>query len=278
MTQNDLFEGIELLSRVEPLQGAAPYLGGKRNLAQRLVTLIQATPHKLYAEPFVGMGGIFFKRTARPKVEVINDYSRDVANFFRILQRHLKPFLEEMEWMVYSRSEFERLKSVDPSGLTDLERAARFYFLQRSSFGGCVGNRSFGVDRDGGGRFNIYSFKESLNDLHKRLSKVIIENLSYSDFITKYNCPGTLFYLDPPYWGNENDYGKNLFSRTDFEQLAEQLQSVEGHFILSLNDCEGVRETFKMFDMTSVETVYTVSAQGSQTVKEVIITGGKNLV
>lgn len=76
----------------------APWLGGKRNLAKRITTIIDATPHSVYAEPFVGMGGVFFRRRLQPKVEVINDLSRDVANLFRILQRHYPQFLETIRF------------------------------------------------------------------------------------------------------------------------------------------------------------------------------------
>lgn len=59
----------------------APWLGGKRNLAKRICALIDAdTNHRTYCEPFVGMGGIFLRRTRRPQAEFINDRGRDVYN------------------------------------------------------------------------------------------------------------------------------------------------------------------------------------------------------
>jgi DNA adenine methylase len=58
---------------VDPLPGIAPWVGGKRNLAKRITAKIAAIPHVCYAEPFVGMGGVFFKRQRRAQVEVIND-------------------------------------------------------------------------------------------------------------------------------------------------------------------------------------------------------------
>ena len=73
---------------VRPVRPAAGYQGGKKNLARRICALIDRTPHDGYAEPFVGMGGIFLRRSTRPKVEAINDISADVANFFRVLQEH----------------------------------------------------------------------------------------------------------------------------------------------------------------------------------------------
>ena len=76
------------LNPVTPVHPVAPWLGGKRNLARRICAILDAIPCTTYAEPFVGMGGIFLRRSARPRAEVINDAGRDVANLFRILQRH----------------------------------------------------------------------------------------------------------------------------------------------------------------------------------------------
>lgn len=76
------------IEAVKPVRPVAPYLGGKRILAKRLVERIAEVPHRVYAEPFVGMGGVFFRRTSRPKKEVINDINEDVVLLFRWLQRH----------------------------------------------------------------------------------------------------------------------------------------------------------------------------------------------
>ena len=85
------------LAPVTPVRPAAAYVGGKRNLAKRLVTrliaLIDTIPHTTYAEPFVGMGGVFLRRQRKPRAEVINDLSREVSNFFRVLQVHYVAFL-----------------------------------------------------------------------------------------------------------------------------------------------------------------------------------------
>jgi hypothetical protein len=82
--------------------------------------------------------------------------------------------------------------------------------------------------------------------------------------IRRYDSAGTLFYLDPPYWGCEGDYGKHLFARKDFQRLAEVLTGVKGRFILSLNDVEGVRETFKTFRFRAVKTTYTIGSGPAQ--------------
>jgi hypothetical protein len=62
-------------SAVNPVRPVAGYIGGKRNLAKRLTALIETIPHNCYAEPFVGMGGVFLRRRSRPPAEIINDWS-----------------------------------------------------------------------------------------------------------------------------------------------------------------------------------------------------------
>lgn len=249
----------EPLSPVDPISPVAPWLGGKRNLARRICATLDQIPHTTYAEPFVGMGGIFLRRTSRPRAEVINDRSRDVANLFRILQRHYVAFLDTVRFQLTTRAEFERLVRVDPETLTDLERAARFLYLQRTAFGGKVAGRTFGVERRRPGRFNLSTLEPMLEDLHSRLAGVVIECLDWPEFIRRYDGAGTLFYLDPPYWGHETDYGKGLFSRADFQRLADTLAAIQGRFVLSINDRAEVRQTFAAFDLTPVATTYSVS-------------------
>lgn len=248
-----------MLSPVTPTSPVAPWLGGKRNLAKRICFKIDALPHTTYAEPFVGMGGIFLRRAMRPRSEVINDRGRDIANLFRILQRHYVQFLDVLKFGLTTRAEFERLVQVDPDTLTDLERGARFLYLQRTAFGGKVSGRNFGVDKTRPGRFNLTTLEPMLEDLHTRLSGVVIECLDWSAFIPRYDGDGTLFYLDPPYWGCEGDYGRLMFSRDDFGRLADMLGQIKGRFILSLNDVPEVRAIFHAFQVTEVRTAYTIN-------------------
>jgi len=262
---------------VDPTRPIAPYLGGKRNLASRIIEHIEKVPHTLYAEPFVGMGGVFLRRRRKPRAEVINDYSREVATLFRILQRHYVPFVEMMRFQLTTRAEFDRLADTDPATLTDLERAARFLYLQRTAFGGKPSGRNFGVAPDRAGRFDVTTLSPMLEELHTRLAGVVIECLPYGEFITRYDRKGTFFYLDPPYFGSEKDYGKDLFSRSDFELLSTQLRGLKGSFLLSLNDRPEVREIFKGFKVEAVKTTYSVAKKGGKkgAAGELLISGGQ---
>lgn len=265
----------ETFTPVDPVKPVAPWLGGKRNLAKRICAILDATPCTTYAEPFVGMGGIFLRRTARPRAEVINDAGRDVANLFRILQRHYPQFLDVLRFQLTTRVEFNRLVDTNPDTLTDLERAARFLYLQRTAFGGKVSGRNFGVSTDRPARFNLTTLEPMLEDLHSRLSGVVIECLDFEAFIRRYDGPGTLFYLDPPYWGCEGDYGKALFSRGDFERMAADLRGLEGRFMLSINDVPEIRDLFAWARIEEVTTTYTVGSRGAVTAPELLISGPK---
>ncbi|MCC0054357.1 MAG: DNA adenine methylase [Rhodobiaceae bacterium] len=258
------------LEPVVPVRPAAGYVGGKKNLFKRLLPRIEAIDHVTYAEAFVGMGGVFFRRRSRPKSEVINDRSGDVATFFRILQRHYTPFLEMLRYQVTSRREFERLALEDVRTLTDLERAARFLYLQRTAFGGKVAGRSFGVDPGRPGNFNVTNMAPMLEALHERLAGVVIENLDWAEFIPRYDRPGTLFYLDPPYWGSEKDYGPG-FERADFARLNDLLRRLRGCFILSLNDVSQVRELFAWARIDAIETTYTIGQNKGKKAGELVI-------
>lgn len=249
---------MESIQRVRPTCPAAGYQGGKKNLARRICAIIDRTDHDGYAEPFVGMGGIFLRRATRARAEIINDISGDVATFFRVVQEHYAYFIDMLRWRVASRAEFERLREIDPARLTDLQRAARFLYLQRLAFGGKVAGRSFGVDGRQGARFNIAKLEPMLADIHERLAGVVIEQLPFDQFIPRYDRPGMLFYLDPPYFGCEKDYGAEVFAREDFARLAGLLAAARGKFILSLNDRPEVREIFATFPMREVETTWTI--------------------
>lgn len=250
----------------------AAYIGGKKHLADRIVERIEAVPHDAYIEPCVGMGGVFLRRRWAPRSEVINDINGEVATLFRVLQRHYTAFMDHLRFQVTSRAEFERLAATDAGTLTDIEKAARFLYLQRTAHAGKVVGRNFGVSPGLAGRFNISRLGPLLEEIHERLAGVIIECLPWSTFIERYDAPGTLIYLDPPYFGSEHYYGREAFSRDDFHRMADQLGRIKGRFLLSLNDANAVREIFGAFHIEAIETTWQASGR-QERAAELLISG-----
>ena len=94
-------------------------------------------------------------------------------------------------------------------------------------------------------------------------------------FIARFDRPWTLFYIDPPYWGHENDYGKGIFRRDDFSRMAELLRNIQGRFLLSLNDRQEVRELFGDFQIGTVSTCYSAHARSNRRVNELLISNAR---
>ncbi len=256
----------------ERLAPLAPYLGGKFRLSKRIINKIEQIQHKIYAEPFVGMGGIFLRRTQIPKAEIINDINGELVNLYRIVRRYPNTLYKETEFMFASRQEFERQLKTQPETLTDIERAARFLYLQNQAFGGKVTGQSFGVSIDRPARFDFVKLNDRIRAVGERLASVTIERQDFETFIKRYDTKDTLFYLDPPYWGNETDYGKGVFTRADFERLRDCLTGIKGRFILSLNDTPQVKELFKNFTIEQTDVTYSISKTGCCNRSELIIT------
>ena len=257
-----------------PAAPVAPWLGGKKALCRKIIERIEAIEHTTYFEPFVGMGGVFLRRAWRSRCEVANDLNGEITNLFRILQRHYPQLIEVMRYQITSRREFEWLRQCDPTTLTDLERAARFLYLQRLAFGGQL-NGVFGVATDRPSRFSLSRLEPLLEAAHARQEEVVFENLDRRDVIARYDGTGTLFYLDPPYWGNEADYGKGLFGRSDFAELATVLSQMSGAFLLSINDTPEVRHLFEGFQQEEVSVTYTVAKEASKGARELIVSNRK---
>ena len=261
---------MDTMTPVRPAAPVASWLGGKSKLAKTLIARIDRIPHSTYIEPFVGMGGVFLRRTWKPRLEVMNDRNGEIINLFRILQRHYPQFMDMLRFQVVSRRRFEQLRQTDPAHLTDLERAARFLYLQRLGFGGKV-DSVFGVAPTSTPRFSLAKLGPLLDAAHERLDGVVFENLDWSDLIARYDHAEALFYLDPPYFGGENDYGKGLFDRRDFQRMADQLAGLRGAFVLSINDRPEIREIFGRFIVDEVRLTYTVSSGEGTKARELII-------
>ena len=185
-----------------PLQ----YIGGKSRLAKTIIARIPA--HDTYCEVFAGACWVFFQKEPS-KYEIINDLDSELVAFYRVLQNHLEEFLRQFRWLISSREWFEDYKrQSDAGGLTDIQRAARFYYVQRHAFAGRPRNPSFGSNPLNHPRINLLRMEEELSAVHLRLCRVTVENLPWEVLIERFDRPTTVLYLDPPYW-NRRDYKHN---------------------------------------------------------------------
>lgn len=245
------------------------WIGGKSLLAKTIID--RMPPHETYCEVFAGAGQVFFRKP-ESRYETLNDIHGELVTFYRVLKHHLEEFCRQFRWMLSSREWWQDwTRQLAAGGLTDVQRAAMFYYIQRGGFGGKVAGRTFGAGPQQRPRVNLVRIEEDLSEAHLRLARTNIERLPYGDFLARYDRPETFFYLDPPYWGMEDYYGKEVFARADFTLMAEQLAGLRGKFLLSLNDVPEVRVVFAGFRIESVSTRYSCAKTTNKPVREVLI-------
>lgn len=235
------------------------WVGGKSQLARTIIDMMPE--HKTYVEVFGGAGWVLFKKTAS-QVEVINDINDDLINLYRILKFHFDAFLAEFELQLFSRTTFNYMRQME-HGLTDIQRAAKFYYLLRAAFA-CQLDGTFSYSRERKGMLKMgEELRQHLQSIHERLQYVVIENCSYAYMLKRMDHPDTLFYLDPPYWDCEKMYGKGIWSKQDFYDLKAQLDQIQGKFILSLNDTPEVRDLFQGYSMTHKKINWSLNAKAA---------------
>lgn len=245
-----------------------PWIGGKRRLAKHILPMI--SQHTCYVEPFAGAAAILFLKPMS-KVEVVNDINQDLISLYRVIQHHLDEFVRQFRWAITSRKIYEWLQETPPETLTDIQRAARFFYLQKLSFGGKVDGRTFGTATTSPPRLNLLRLEEDLSQAHIRLSRVTVEHLPWQRCILKYDRPHSFFLLDPPYWQTEG-YGVP-FEFDQYLALADQMKTIQGRALLTINDHPDIRDVFSDFQIKSVDINYTVGGAGKgKARKELLIT------
>ena len=236
--------------------GPLPTIGGKRRIAPQIVKLIPA--HVTYVEPFAGGAQTFFHKP-RSKIEVLNDIDDEIVNFLRICQRHPHELVRLLRWHPAARRLFDWHAAQPVEQLTDVERALRFFYLQKNCWSGLRKRRTFHYCVTKPSNYRPALLPKRLLDIAERLSDVQIEHLPYEEVLTRYDRPSTFFFCDPPYVGVDL-YERNLTSQ-DFRELAERLGRIAGKFILSINDCPESREWFRRFSCRPIRLTYTSMRQ-----------------
>ncbi|HDX4552152.1 TPA: DNA adenine methylase [Citrobacter freundii] len=243
-----------------------PWIGGKRRLAKHILPLFPA--HTCYVEPFCGAAALYFLKTPS-KTEVINDINGELVNLYRVVKHHLEEFIRQFKWALVSRQIYKWLQDTPEETLTDIQRAARFYYLQKQAFGGKVADHTFGTSTTSAPRFNLLRIEEELSMAHLRLSRTLIEHLDWHQCIERYDRPHTLFYCDPPYWGTEG-YGVE-FGLENYDHMADLAQRIKGKMIISVNDIPEMRQAFNGLNIQTVDISYNLKVTGKATPKKELV-------
>lgn len=223
------------------------WIGGKKLL--RKAILERFPPNEeigRYIEVFGGAGWVFFgKDKIKNQLEVFNDVDSNLINLYRCIKYHCAELQRELQWQLISREQFYDCKAqLDVRGLTDIQRAARYFMMIKISFG--ADKRTFGNHKK-----NLEASIEYLPEIQQRLEGVVIENKDFENLIKVYDRPDALIYLDPPYLGAEKHYDSS-FTLDDHKRLRAVLGNLKGEFILSYNDEPFIKELYAGFNIEEI--------------------------
>lgn len=223
------------------------WYGGKYSHLDWLLPLLPKTQH--FCEPFGGSAAVLLNREPSP-VETYNDIDGEVVNFFRVLRDKTEELIQAIALTPFSREEFELAIYGPREGLSDLERARRFYVRARQVRTGLAQTASSGrwahcrlTSRAGmaGAVSRWLGSIEDLPEIARRLLRVQIEHDDAINVIRRYDSKETLFYCDPPYphdsRGDSNAYAHEMTDK-QHRELAHVLHHVQGKVALSGYHCD----------------------------------------
>jgi DNA adenine methylase len=209
--------------------------GGKSRFAPKIVALFPE--HQTYCEPFGGSAAVLLAKEPS-RVEVFNDVDDSLVNLFRVIRDPdlCAQLQTACESTLYSRSEFNLAQEMvdDP-----VERARRFLVRQRMSRSGLGERFSYSVEDSRRGMASVVrrwqATIQRLSGLHERLRTVQIEHADWRQILDRYDCDGTLFYLDPPYAQETRIGGRYPHEMTppEHDDLVQRLLRLKGMVVLS---------------------------------------------
>lgn len=244
--------------RVKPI---LKWPGGKTRLLHLILPRI--TPHKCYCEPFAGGLAVLLAKE-RSEEEVVNDTNGTLVALYRNVQYHMAALLDEIEFALNARQNLHDYTK--QPGLTEIQRAARWFVRNRISFAGHGRGMGKASSRE--------NTMANIRELNRRLDKVRIENLPYEDCIRTHDSAKTFFFLDPPYLhANVGPYAG--WTEEQMEGLRRVLNGVKGNWLLTVDGSEFNRKLFRDCRVRRVQTrngSLNPGKVGEKTFSELIIT------
>lgn len=222
------------------------WAGGKARLVKFILPLVP--PHELYCEPFAG--GLALLCAKPPsRVEVINDTHCDLITLYRVAKFHQAALQDELDFVLNSRREFRDYCA--QAGLTDIQRAARFFMRNAVSFGGLGGHYGTGRTSGGAAFGSREARRVAIFNLSRRLDRVSIEHLDADQMFVRYDSPGAFFFIDPPYIAcSTTTYA--AWQPADFERLMVRVRALRGSWLLTINDHPAARALLAGFKLRPV--------------------------
>lgn len=232
------------------------WAGGKYYALKILRKFWESIEHDEYREPFLGGGSVFWAKE-KVKYNWINDIDENLITTLEFIQNDkdrnklLSLFENEIE---ASKEKYEIVKKIEVK--TKLDRAYKFYYLNRTSYSGKMKNPSWGYMPKRS--LPPHRWKERIEPCSEKLKNVEVTALDFEEVI---NSPSkgksTLLFLDPPYYKakQENHY-VHSFKMNDHLRLAKVLKETKHNFFLTYDDCQEIRELYSWANIYEINFFY----------------------
>lgn len=215
-----------------------------------------------------GLAVLLNRKPANGCPEIVNDINGDLINFYRVAKYHVEALVQELECLLWSREIFDEYGA--SPGVTDIQRAARWYYRNKVCFGGKERAQTYGYSRKKPA-FSFFSVASFLEVFSERLCRVQIEHLDWRDFVGRYDSSSTFFYVDPPY--DCSQAYLQVFSQSDHQSLHDFLMACKGGWLLSYNDTDFIRTLYDgcCFDEFARKIPFNAQGRQSGFYREVLI-------
>ena len=221
-----------------------PWVGGKNRLCQQIAEYIPSEVFDTWCEPFGGAGSMLFCKPKWGKREIYNDLDNRLYTLFKVVKYHHDEFYRQFRDSVCNDQEYYDWKYFVPQ--TDIQKAARFFYLIRCSFGG---KGEVPAHRGCDKRPVLCSDISKISD---RIRRVVIEGMDYAEIFDRYDSPDTFFNLDPPYDGsNFRYYTEKNKGAFDQELFRDKVRNLKGRWIMSNADTPNIRKLWNGYSQVA---------------------------
>lgn len=263
------------------------WVGGKRQLLDSIEPLIPKC--STYYEPFIGGGAVLFSR--QPDKAVINDSNEELINVYLTIKNEPEKLIEKLKEHKENSSEeyFYSIRALDRNkeifqAMTDIERAARIIYLNKTCYNGLFRVNSSGEFNSPWGRYknpNITN-ETTIHALHTYFNKANIK-IKCGDYkqALKGIRKGAFVYLDPPYMpisssASFTGYTAGGFGEKEQKELKQQcdiLNSKGIKFLLSNSSCSFIEELYRDYIVEYVSAKRTINSNAEKRggVQEVLV-------
>lgn len=259
------------------------WVGGKRQLMFELLKNMPKSYNR-YFEPFIGGGALFFE--LQPEQAYISDMNEELINLYSVVQDNVYELIKDLSKHEVSKEYFLEIRNIDRTEqyteLSDVERASRFIYLNRTCFNGMYRVNSQGQFNVPFGHYKNPRIIDENNLLNcsELLKKTEIKCADFSEILTKVK-KGDLVYFDPPYVPLNETSSFTSYTKDGFDinmqfklrDVCDELDNNGVKFMLSNSDTKLVNELYVNYEIKKVfaSRQINANADGRGKITEVLV-------